>query len=100
MAALRRAGGDGLRWATGRGSRGVANPLKVPTVNHHLKLLNQGYVDSSVSNGGIAKNDRLAAQESLLLHAGSAEHDGVEANTVCRNWQPIPRYLFGPGGCL
>jgi hypothetical protein len=50
MAALRRAGGDGLRWATGRGSRGVANPLKVPTVNHHLKLLNQGYVDSSVSN--------------------------------------------------
>jgi len=37
---------------------------------------------------GVAKNDKLAAQESLPLQAGSAGHDRVEANTACRTWQP------------
>ena len=45
----------------------------------------------------VAKNDKLAAQESLPLDAGSAGHDGVEANTACRNWQPHSTLPFRSG---
>jgi hypothetical protein len=55
--------------------------------------------------GDSTKNDKSAAQGPLPLDAGSAGHDGSEANTACRN-RPHSRFgaiicpSIGGDGCL
>ena len=50
--------------------------------------------------GGVAKNDKLASQESLSLHAGWGGMMESRPTQLVEFGNPIPPYLSGPGGCL